>query len=345
MRKPWVYKRKSRKGWYVGWYDSNGKRRSKMLPNKALAQRHARRIEFELNEDIYFDPVPIAWERLVKEYIEYKQNVQGLASESIRSMGVTLSHFRAVNGPVLSTRFDQRHINAFIAHRLKTASKPTVNKDIRNLKTFVRWSIKNRHMGPQASKIEWVTQREAKRAVKSLNATQIADLLIAARRYSEAWYVRVILAVTSGLRRGDIERLCLSDIDFQSETISTFSQKTGKGMPDRPLHPAAVAALSRYVASVAIGQDRLFTDKFTSGKWERIRNNAGLPGLKFHDLRKTFASLIAQAGFGTDVTQDLLEHSTGKLTHDVYTNVRPVYRKAVESIPIEDITPPEAPQE
>ncbi len=288
MRKPWVYKRKKRKGWYVGWYDSSGKRRSKMLPNKALADRYARRIEFQLNEDIYFDPIAAKWDSLVNEYLEHKQHVQSLASESLRSISVTLEHFKVLHGPVLSTKVDQRLVNDFIAHRLKTASKPTVNKDVRNLRTFVRWSVKNRYMGPQASRIEWITQKEAKRTVRSLNAAQVADLLIAARRYSEAWYIRVVLAVSSGLRRGDIERICLSDIDFRSETINTFSQKTGKGMPDRPLHPTAVAALTRYAESLPAGQDRLFTDKFTSGKWERIRNNAGLTGLKFHDLRKTF---------------------------------------------------------
>lgn len=341
MRKPWIYQRKSRKGWYVGWYDSNGKRRSKMLPNKALANRYARRIEFQLNEDIYFDPIAIEWDNLVREYLEHKQYVRSLASESLRSISGTLNQFKDLHGPVRSTKVDQRLVNAFIAHRLKTTSKATVNKDVRNLRTFVRWSAKNRYMGPQASRIEWITQKEAKRPVRSLNAEQVTDLLIAAGRYSEAWYIRVLLAVSSGLRRGDIERLCLSAVDFRSQTVNTFSRKTGKGMPDRPLHPAAVTALSRYAESLPAGQDRLFVDKFTSGKWERIRNNAGLPGLKFHDLRRTFASLIAQAGFGTDVTQDLLEHSTGKLTHDVYTNVKPVYRRAIESIPVEDVIPPQ----
>ena len=86
-----------------------------------------------------------------------------------------------------------------------------------------------------------------------------------------------------------------------------------------------------------IGQDKLFTDRFTSGKWKRIRNNAGLPTLTFHDLRKTFASHVAQAGFSTSVVQDLLEHSTPNLTHEVYTDINPVRRKAVESIPLDDI--------
>ena len=342
MRKAWVYQRKNRPGWYVGWYDSAGKKHSKRCPNKSLADRFARRIEHQYNEDLYPDPVAAQWDALVAEYLEYKETVRSLASESLRSIRTTLTQFKELHGPVLSTKIDQRLINAFIAHRLKsTGSKSTVNKDLRNLRAFVRWSAKNRYMGIQAAKIEWLMQKEPKRIVKALTKKQLTNLLIAAKkyqRYGDAWYIRVLLAASSGLRREDIERLKFSDIDFETSSINTFSKKTGKGMANRPMHPIAVTALSKYLESVPEGQSNLFVDKFTSGKWYRIRNAARLPSLKFHNLRICFASFVAQAGFSTSVAQGLLEHSTSKLTHDVYTDVDPVYRKAIESIPLEDIT-------
>lgn len=341
MRKAWVYQRKNRPGWYVGWYDSSGKKRSKRCPNKSLADRFARRIEHQYNEDLYPDPVAMPWDELVAEYLIYKETVKSLVDESLRSIQTTLTQFKELHGPVVSTKIDQRLVNAFIAHRLKsTGSKATVNKDLRNVRAFVRWSVKGRYMGTQAAKIDWSMQKEPKRPVRALTKKQCANLLIAAKkyqRYGDAWYIRVLLAVSSGLREGDVESLRFSDIDFESALVSTFSKKTGKGMPSRPLHPKAVAELSKYLASVPDGQDALFTDRFTSGKWNRIRKGAGLPNLTFHDLRKTFASFVAQAGFSTSVAQDLLEHSTPKLTHDVYTDIDPVRRKAVESIPLDDI--------
>jgi integrase len=341
MRKAWVYQRKNRPGWYVGWYDSAGKKRSKRCPNKSLANKFARRLEFQHNEDLYPDPIATPWDELVTEYMVFKKTVKSLASGSLRSIQTTLTQFKELHGPVLSTKVDQRLVNTFIAHRLKvTGSKATVNKDLRNLRAFVRWSLKNRYMGAQAIKIDWSMQKEPKRRVKALTKKQLANLLIAAKkyqRYGDAWYIRVLLAVSSGLREGDVEQLRFSDIDFESASAITSSQKTGKGTPSRPLHPKAVSELSKYLGSVPEGQDKLFIDKFTSGKWKRIRNNARLPNLTFHDLRKTFASLVAQAGFSTSVVQDLLEHATPKLTHDVYTDIDPVRRKAVESIPLDDI--------
>jgi integrase len=59
-----------------------------------------------------------------------------------------------------------------------------------------------------------------------------------------------------------------------------------------------------------------------------------LADLKFHDLRKTFFSLLAQNGVSTAVTQRLLEHSSPILTNKVYTNVDSVLRQAVEQLPV-----------
>ena len=71
-------------------------------------------------------------------------------------------------------------------------------------------------------------------------------------------------------------------------------------------------------------------------RWGQIRHKLGLDDFKFHDLRKTFGSVLAQNGVSTAVTQKLLEHSSPDLTNKVYTNVDPVLRHAVDQIPAGD---------
>jgi hypothetical protein len=61
-----------------------------------------------------------------------------------------------------------------------------------------------------------------------------------------------------------------------------------------------------------------------------------LNDFKFHDLRKTFSSVLAQNGVSTAVTQKLLEHSSLDLTNKVYMNVDPVLRHAVDQISVDD---------
>lgn len=50
---------------------------------------------------------------------------------------------------------------------------------------------------------------------------------------------------------------------------------------------------------------------------EQDLRGAGLIDLKFHDLRKTFGSILAQNGVSTAVTQKLPEHSWPNLTDKV----------------------------
>ena len=146
--------------------------------------------------------------------------------------------------------------------------------------------------------------------------------------------IRVLLALATGLRRGDIDSLKISDIDFEKNAISTTSRKTKKSMASRPVSPEIMAELSKYVCSLDVGQEKLFKTKFSNRKWRKICGEADLADLKFHDLRRTFCSLLAQNGVSTAVTQRLLEHSSPNLTNKVYTNVDPVLRHAVEQLPV-----------
>ncbi len=105
-------------------------------------------------------------------------------------------------------------------------------------------------------------------------------------------------------------------------------------MPERPVPEQAMIELCNYVATLSDGQERLFADRFTSKKWNRVREQVRMPKLKFHDLRKIFASLLAQRGVSTAVTQRLLEHSTPQLTNEIYTNVDPALRLTVDHLPV-----------
>ncbi|MBW8000574.1 MAG: site-specific integrase [Planctomycetes bacterium] len=148
--------------------------------------------------------------------------------------------------------------------------------------------------------------------------------------------IRVLLALATGLRRRDIDSLKICDIDFEKNSISTKSRKTKTSMASRPVSAEIMSELSKYVCSLDVGQEQLFKTKFSHRKWQKICKEAGLADLRFHDLRKTFCSLLAQNGVSTAVTQRLLEHSSPNLTNKVYTNVDPVLRHAVEQLPVGD---------
>ena len=97
-----------------------------------------------------------------------------------------------------------------------------------------------------------------------------------------------------------------------------------------------MAELKKYVSGLETEQEKIFNDNFSRYRWVRIRQKLGLDDFKFHDLRKTFGSVLAQNGVPTAVTQKLLEHSSPDLTNKVYTNVDPVLRYGVDQIPAGD---------
>ena len=170
-------------------------------------------------------------------------------------------------------------------------------------------------------------------ARRFVGETDIKKLLISAEAYPSI-KMRILLALGTGLRRGDIESLKISDIDFERNCIATMSRKTKKSIASRPVSVEVMTELSKYVSGIKVGQDKLFNDSFSHRRWKNICKDTGLADLKFHDLRKTFGSLLAQNGVSTAVTQRLLEHSSPNLTNKVYTNVDPVLRHAVEQLPV-----------
>ena len=68
--------------------------------------------------------------------------------------------------------------------------------------------------------------------------------------------------------------------------------------------------------------------------FKRAKHRASLDGVKFHDLRRTFVTWIAQAGYNPRVAQELAGHTDASVTLAFYMGAdRREMRSAVESLP------------
>ncbi len=313
----------------MGWYES-GKRKAKALPFKELAE-HYKNIKYaQLNSDVFTGQVLADWGQMVAEYSEAKK-AQGVTEGTLYEIALTLRNFERLVGKCNSKQITQNIIDKFILQRGNEVKRPTLNKDIRNLKIFINWCRENRYVNGQLKIREL---KEDERPVKSLNNIQIRKLLSAAESH-QATKIRILLALGTGLRRSDIESLSISDIDYENNSITTSSRKTRKSMGSRPVPTPVITELRKYVDGFDSERERLFNDDFSHKRWKEICDDAGISDLKFHDLRKTFGSILAQRGVSTAVTQRLLEHSSSTLTNKIYTNVDPVLRQSADRLPIE----------
>jgi integrase len=326
MQKVWIYQRKNVPGWWVGWY-SNGKRKAKAFPNKARAVRHARSLENQLNAGLYHEVTKVAWDSIVGEFLDHKKEVSGCVRSTVEAYQRSTARFNEICQPKNSTSFNQEMIYLFVKNRRQKSSNATINKDLRHLRVFVNWAQKKYYIKLKPN-FEWPMQKVKENPVEFLTLNEVNQLLAAAKEHSDDWYILILLAITTGLRWMDIKKLRPSDFNLAAGTVNAVAQKTGKSIQNFPLHHIALGVLKKYLP----GRDDLFSSRCHYTTWHVIRKRAGIRYFRFHWLRSTFASLLAQAGFSTAVTQNLLQHSTPALTHNVYTNVEPVYRKAIESI-------------
>ena len=80
----------------MGWYES-GKRKTKALPSKALAE-HFRQIKYaQLNSDVFTGIVTVDWAQMQEEYTQYKK-VKGDKQATLYETALTLSHFERLIG-------------------------------------------------------------------------------------------------------------------------------------------------------------------------------------------------------------------------------------------------------
>ena len=172
------------------------------------------------------------------------------------------------------------------------------------------------------------------------------------------------VATSTGARRGEICGLRWTDVDLQARTITIATQRVMVGWQATEDEPKSemskrVVALDEATAVALRAHrkqqlaDRLaWQDAWTeSGKvfvredgealhpagvtllFNRLAFGAGLPPIRFHDLRHGAATYALAAGVDVKVVQERLGHSTSALTRDVYTSVLPeVARAAAETV-------------
>jgi integrase len=125
----------------------------------------------------------------------------------------------------------------------------------------------------------------------------------------------VLLAITTGARRGELLALTWRDLDLEASCAYVCTSKNG----DRrtlPLTPAAVTELERHrpkkdAEQLVFRSRRRALEPFHfEAMWREARDRAGLADLRFHDLRHTCASYLAQQGASIIELADVLGHKT-----------------------------------
>lgn len=191
--------------------------------------------------------------------------------------------------------------------------------------------------------------RQERRVLTPAEARRFLDLVATDRLEAV-----IVLAVTLGLRRGEVLGLRWADVDLGAGLLRVeralqrvggdlrlVEPKTRGSARSLRLPSLAIAALERQRARQAaerlrIGpawqeSDLVFTTPIgtpmeprnVSRRFDQMRREAGLEWLRFHDLRHACATFLLASGMEPRTVMEVLGHSTIRLTMDLYGHVLP----------------------
>jgi integrase len=130
-------------------------------------------------------------------------------------------------------------------------------------------------------------------------------------------YLLVLAAITTGARRGELLSLRWDDIDFDRRTAYVVTTKNGQPKV-LPLTANVISELSKFnhknrtlIFNSEIKPDRQMC--FTK-VWKSALSDADIDNFRFHDLRHTTASYLAQSGASLLEIADVLGHKQISVT-------------------------------
>lgn len=147
------------------------------------------------------------------------------------------------------------------------------------------------------------------------------DRLLEAAQVSPVMNAAIVVSLACGLRQGELLRLRWADVDFEKQRLRIMVTKT-----DTPrsvyLPSAAVAAIKALKRGSVVSTRHVFLnddgeplDRYQlDWKWQGIRKAARLADFRWHDLRHSCASFLAQQGASLLEIGTVLGHSSPSVT-------------------------------
>ena len=241
-------------------------------------------------------------------------------------------------------RFSKHLLDGGRVDRVEAKKKPKglAPKTVRNIHQMIgsaynlameqRLVTKNPTQGCALPKVEH-------KEMKTLTADQLSAFFQEAR--DSGVYELYYLDLATGLRRGELLGLKWTDVDFQHGALKiqrAISRQNGKVVEaplktknayrTLPLSADAISVLK--MQKCKVGNSEWVFPSPTGGPvspdsvlhmLQRVLKRAGLPRIRFHDLRHTFATMALQNGVDVKTVSSMLGHYSAGFTLDTYAHV------------------------
>ncbi len=351
-----VFRRPERKGgkqWVAQIILENGRTRQRYFKTQEEA-------DIALNEMLYeqrrgmLATVP---NQTLKQHLEnWLENIQKHAvriNHYINTRTIIRKHILPLLGHIQLRQLNEQHIQSLYAQKLdEKKSAKTIHHihDVlhKALAQAVTWRLVVRNVCdgvtlPRLSRYEYpvLTEEQAQKLLEVMRGHRFEVLLA--------------LALTTGMRHGELLSLHWQDINFERGTLQVrrsvsrvrgqgykvFEPKTPRGrrMLTLPLFVLDMLKQHRVIQEEVMQKagiqwqdhDLVFCNQYGSflrpdrvrKQFQKLLAEAGLPYMRVHDLRHSAATLLISMGVPVKVVQEILGHSNISTTLNIYSHVLP----------------------
>lgn len=322
-------------------------RKSVTAPDKQTVLKRLRELRAKVEAGAKDpDQTPIA-EFLVR-WLEEFVKVQRRPNTFRQYESLVRVHIIPAIGNIQLGRLTAQHVHGLMASMEKAGHGAVLRAMTRRtlataLEQAIKWELIDRNVArkvdpPQIPRREFVTWSDEQ--CQAFWKTAESDRVMFAALY---------LAVSCGMRSGEVRALQWSSVDLAAGTVSVKHTlfkpkgeepilgdvKTSAGVRVIHMGQSVVEALKRHrgwlLERGMSGKPMVFpsdTGKYIScrvfeRRFYRLCEAAGLPKIRIHDLRHTSATLLLQAGVHPKIVSERLGHSNIAITLDLYSHVTP----------------------
>ena len=325
---------------------------------KAMADR---------NGGIELDPSNVTVDEYLQRWLNdsVKGSVRPITFESYERL--IRVHIVPAVGRIKLKALSPANLQALYRDRLEAGLSPCTVQRVhavihRALKQALRWGLVARNVSEATD-----PPRVQRKEVRPLTPQQVRGLLKTA--HGDRLEALYMLAITTGLRQGELFGLRWEDVDLETGRLSVRQALTtprgGRrlGPPKRSksrrsvkITAGAVKALAAHREHQLEERERLaelwndhgfvFTTQvgtpinrhnFFRRSFKPLLEQAGLPStVRFHDLRHTCATLLLSKNVNPKIVQELLGHANISQTMDTYSHMLPDMQERATSA-MEDI--------
>lgn len=302
--------------WWIDYVDGAGvRRRERGAPTKRAAERLLQAKEEEAalvragalttQSDVTLDAFEgdfLAWARAHKR------------PATARRYTTSIAKLKPEFGALRLAEIGKRQVERWMAAQRATGAMPaTVHNDIRCLRRAlskaVEWEVL------RTNPLQGIRlYRENNARTRFLSDTERGELLRACHGHLRDF---VLIAMHTGMRKGEILALKWPDIDWQNGQIAVRDSKNGSArhVPMNTTVRQTLQGIPRVVGNLHLfaspAGDRILDVKTA---WGTAVRRAGLADFRIHDLRHTAASYMTMAGVDIKTVAEILGHKTLAMT-------------------------------